>query len=459
MSTGGKFILESLLNPNAQENILINMARLRKTIDERCPEKPFFSELYTHCSYIKKMYKPMIPMAFEYNSIPSDNGDLQFGSESRFLLIQYGDFQSEMILEINLGAVQCVLPTDTCAYVDFLGHRIMEAVRMEFAGNKVDEYSYDAYNVYYNFMVPEDKRDVWLDMVGQERPKIVLAPIGDAQARQAIYMVNGPQTPRNAQPALTLYIPIIFQFSRNLSSALFSGKIPVGQRYLYVKLPRVQDILYGTGLFNTPAITGRLWVNQVFIDPNIKKIILPGPYRNFIRFYKEQRIAVNVSGVEKLETIRYPTEHLFVGIRPAANVGSPTNWWRFHNAAVIPMTFPGFLPPNQLVFNTAAAVDPDPNILTMRFLSKNTEITREAGTGIYTKVFPFQKARSGDPGLMFFSFSAELGDKLAGYYNLNAMREFYIDFTAKNSGELYVMAICLNWLEIDDRGAVSLKFK
>jgi hypothetical protein len=185
---------------------------------------------------------------------------------------------------------------------------------------------------------------------------------------------------------------------------------------------------------------------------------MPGTYRNFIRVFKEHRVGVGTSGIERLERIRFPVEHLFFGIKPLTNNG-PTTWWRFHAVNAVNTVYPVRIPPNQLAYNTTTLLQPVPNILTAKFLAKNTEINRDSRVGLLTRVFPFQKAQSGDEGIMFFSFADKISqDEFNGYYNLSQMREFYIRFTAQVPGELYVLAVCLNWVDIGESGAVSLRF-
>ena len=461
MSTGGKYIIESTTYAK-QDEILLN----RKLLDAKIKEQycgPFLLGLNTHATFIKKYYKPIVPVAYEYRAEMAETGNLGFGT-NRFSLQQYGDFTGAVVLSCRLSGLAALSPLDRCAYVDLLGHKLISKVVLEIGGNKIDEYTGEAYNVYYNYFVPEDKRAAWLHSVGQEVPEQVYVQQDDGDLyREQKNIVFGPQTPKPAHDTVQLNIPIIFDCFLRKTSSLFSAKIPFGLRFLYITLN--PDIFYGIdggggGAITPPTITGNIIVENIFMDPQVVSALKTGTYRSLVRVFKENTYSVLPGETNiKLDQLRFPTEHIYFGVRPAVNTG-PTDWWRFHSTNPLAATFPVRIPPNQLAFRTVNVFRPTTTITDIMFLTKNTEIVRRDKTEFYNCVQPLAKSRSPhDTGLLLYSFARDTHtDEPTGFYNISNEREFYIKFTAATTGTLYVMGYSLNWIEINETGITIIKY-
>lgn len=472
MTTGGKYIIENLYEGTRADEFMLNVKLLNDTIDRRCINKPILQDLATHESYVKKYYKPIMPMAFEFQALQAETGNLIDGSMNRFSLLQYGDFQCEMILEVNISEVSTVSPLDRCGYFDFPGHRLLKYVGIDFAGNIIDEYSSDAYNVFYNYFVPEDKKISWLRAVGQEVPQTVYVQQStDDNWREAKQVVSGHQTLKRQHGPLRMFIPIIFDMSRKLHTSLFSAKIPYGQRFLKLNLTALSDLIYvqnngGGGALNMPKISGQLWVNHVFIDTRIKSLLLPGRYVTLMRVFKEQRVLLDQGdNLIRLDQLRYPCEHIYFGLRPTANTAHDT-WWRFHNTLADTITVPvrvpsGIIPPNQLAFLTTPIMSSRMPVNELQFLSKNAEITRVASNNFYSVLMPYVKSIGPrDDGLMLHSFARDtVTDEPTSYFNISTSREFFIKINVNTAGELYILTYNWNWMIIDNAGSVTLRYK
>jgi len=157
MSTGGKYILETNLRGGVQESILFNLNLLNQRLKTACD--PVLVDISdTHANFVKSYHKPVLPMAYEFRADQSESGGVVLGATNTFSLPLYGDFMCELVFRVRISGLRAVNPIDKCGFVDYIGHRLMERVQMDFAGNIVDEYTYDAYNVYYNYFLPEKKK-------------------------------------------------------------------------------------------------------------------------------------------------------------------------------------------------------------------------------------------------------------------------------------------------------------
>lgn len=468
MSTGGKYVLETNMQGEKQETYLYNYALLAERLSEKCSGPLLLNLATTHSSFVKKYYKPVVPVSYEFRSDQiNDGGNITAGTWNTFSLPLVGDFQCEMILRVRLEGLAVTNPIDRCAFVDFPGHRLMQHVQMEFSGNVVDEYTSNAYNVYYNYFVPADKRLAWLRAVGQETPvKAYLQQQPENTWREERKILNGHQTPKPAHGPLELNIPIIFDFSRKQHASFFSAKVPFGQRFLKIRLAPLSRLFYvedrgGGGGVVQPTITGELWTNQIFMPPEIVTRLASGTYRSLVRVFKEEIFSVTPGlSTHKCDSLRFPIETLYFGVRPTANTG-PTNWWKYHAESPIQATWPVCIQPNQLAFNTVTINTPTPSVAAVRFLSRNTEITRPAHDTFFSVLQPWVKAWAPrDPGLQILCFARDTyTDDPTAFFNVSIEREFVIEYNALVAGDFYIMAYCLNFLEIGPDGIVSIKYK
>jgi hypothetical protein len=74
---------------------------------------------------------------------------------------------------------------------------------------------------------------------------VTSAPTSASQtARRLTQIVNGPQTPQATQPALHLWIPLIFWFNRDPRLSIASVSIPYGQRFITVDIENQNNVLF-----------------------------------------------------------------------------------------------------------------------------------------------------------------------------------------------------------------------
>lgn len=491
MSKGGRYILQQNEDGTVQDIITLNLSLLEKRLDEirkkNCESavKPLYlSELAEkHNVFVKKYYKPVLPVAYEWTNEPLDSGfSFVFGGTNRFLLPLYGDFIGETILYFKFSGLSTVSPLDKCGYYDFLGHRIMQYVSLEFSGDIIDEYYSDAYNMYYNYHVPQDKKKSWLRAVGQEFPEeAILRQSSTDEVREVKNILCGPQTAKRTHDVVELWIPILFDYSIKPHCALFSAAIPVGQRYINVTAPSLSSLIYvedngGGGNIIPPTVECSMWINQFFIHPAIVNDLKKSEFRTTIRTFKTQFIAANTSGSQKLDLIRLQAEDIYIGLRPNINTG-PSNWWRFHTAIPQNITYPVRVPftgpADQLTFAQAKLYKPQSSLTSLSFTSHGIQLNNVASRGFYNIVQPLCKSIApSDIGLLMYTFAQKNNqtvfpdisenDDITSYYNISNQREFYLDYTADSAalpGTIVVIARVINWLIINLNGRVEIKYK
>ena len=113
-----------------------------------------------------------------------------------------------------------------------------------------------------------------------------------------------------------------------------SVSIPYGQRFIEIDFANANQILQQLHAYN-PALdapgsnpvpvpdmsTCELWINNIFVNPEIHDIFIKRIGFSLIRVHRRQLIRVNkASDNLLLNQLKWPIETLYLGIRPTANI-------------------------------------------------------------------------------------------------------------------------------------------
>lgn len=200
-------------------------------------------------------------------------------------------------------------------------------------------------------------------------------PFPTKSFKKAEQIYSGLQTPQagHASGAVILWTPLWFWFNTDVHLAIPSAAIPFNNRYIRFRTARKADILSvapgnllysvtvegfttDTGVYaganpkinfitersvpvlaNGSVLTGgdvgsiELYINNLFIQPEIHEMFIKRIGFSMIRIYLEQTLDVNTSSVDNLmQMFKYPIEYFFVGGLPDANLASDVAWRDWH---------------------------------------------------------------------------------------------------------------------------------
>jgi hypothetical protein len=485
MSTGGIFQL--IANDGAQDKLLMATELLNRRLKEihrlRCkhpairdPTPTLVDIERTHILFINSHFKPFVAVGYEYTKIGVDQGVARLGSEVTFSIPQYGDFFNDMVFHVQLTGLTTI-PGNQVRYCEFLGHRLVQRVRFEVNGNFLDEYDSEVHNFHYAFTVEEGKRTAWKRNVGQEvpQPAYLTQNPGVDEYREVKQIVNGPQTPKATHQIVDLWIPLLFWFNADPRLAIPSVSIPYGQRFIRILLASPDLIAQGTpaAIFTPPVLaTTELYINNIFVNPEIHDIFIKRVGFNLIRVHRQQKITIN-SGTDsiKLDSLKYPTETLYIGARPQINNNSMEDWDRYHfvtnNLITYPTAIPNPIPPpaNLLAFTDAHWKTATRVLDTIKLELHAIEIYHETPTEFFNSYLPYTYGNSrihspDDIGMYMVTFNLYPGSyQPSGHLNLSRSREFFLTYKSAIASpavpcDLVIIAIAINFLLVSDGSAV-----
>lgn len=431
----------------------------------------------THILFMNAHFKPFVAIGYEYQSIGVSQGKAAFGQIATYSIPQFGDFFHDMTLHIQLTNLTVGPASTQVRYCDFLGHRLLKLVQFEVNGNILDFYDSDLYNFHYNFFVPPNKQIAWNNCVGQEIPKLATLtqqPGFDA-FREAKFILDGPQTPKTIHPVVDMWIPLLFWFNTDPRLMIPSVSIPYGQRFINVTFALASEICQGlpTTDFTAPNITvADLWINNIFVNPEIHDIFIRRIGFQMIRVHRYQRLPLQTNADQiRLDQLKWPVETLYLGVKPDVNVGTMEDWWKFHFVVDVTTPFPvaqlNPLPPPTYIVAIGLGTWKQANRVLDSFSLETHGVQLYVTTPVefFNFYVPYNYGGSNitspiDIGAYMVTFNLYPGAyQPSGHINLSNTREFFFIYnsavlSAVVTGTLVVYAICINFLLVSDGSAV-----
>lgn len=382
-----------------------------------------------------------------------------------------------------------------------------------------------------------------------------IAPVNASlTARKEVQVVHGPQTPKVSQPELDMWIPLHFWFNKDPRLSIASVSIPYGQRFITIELEAQDKIVYtapgnlflqlttevvtnvdGTSGGNTivdyqrfqtrePVLVPNstlntsqgisamdLYINNIFVNPEIHDIYIKRIGFSLIRVYRFQKTNQNTeSGDQLLSNLKWPIETMWAGMRPKFNIANPVynglsvssgnknvwrDWHRFtrlnDNVCYEVAKSSSLLPTTQAVptdtaYNNTAFQDSTvqsgrcvfpvetKTLTTVKITAHGIDIYKDYASEFFADYQPYHYGGYNvvtpeDKGALMINFCLYPGTyQPSGHINISRAREFYFAYTsafvgvvdsndpqgAVAEGELIVVASAINFLLISDGSAV-----
>jgi hypothetical protein len=251
-----------------------------------------------------------------------------------------------------------------------------------------------------------------------------------------------------------------------------------------------------------------LYINNIFVNPEIHDIYIARVGFSLVRVYREHITATNQTGTDEklLSQLKWPIEYMFGGIRPAFNARanntqawrdwhrltrmvdaysntpqySETSYYAIGNTAAIPPLIPtpgtGPAPANGAsVYGHASLIAnvtndeyaiPVASATSLTLTAHGVPVYDSFDTTMFNSYMPYHYGKNAiitpkDPGAFFINFALLPRTKYqpSGHLNISRARETYLKWTssyvtASSIADMLITAIALNFLLITDGSAV-----
>lgn len=342
--------------------------------------------------------------------------------------------------------------------------------------------------------------------------------------REESACVDGPQTPKYQQPILDLWVPLKFWFNQDPRLAIPSVSIPFGQRFISTELaPQNMLVSEEPGLYvkqtiDSGAVTGppaavnkrtityrpwvspgtisdislsrvELYVNNIFVNPEVHDIYIKRIGFTLIRVYRQQRSTTNAEGHDEqlLSQLKWPIEYMYLALRPSWNISdmNPKQWRDWHKMSKVnevvstdytysetPLDDKGALAAGTLGYQSSVGkIAPTTwakELKTVDNISLHAHgvpIHDNFPLPFFNAYVPYHYGSSAiitpnDEGVFMINFALyPRSYQPSGHLNISRAREFFISWSSRyvsstTPAELLVVAIAINFLLITDGSAV-----
>lgn len=436
----------------------------------------------SHIVFVNATFKPYVSIAHEYSkTLP--RGIPTLGQSFKFTMPVYGEFVNDAVVHIRLDNFGAISNLDKVRYVEMLGHRLMKNTRFKLNEVTLDEYTSDRYNIHWQYKVPVGKESAYLRTIGQETPVqgyVTAEPAVD-EVREYRMIGDGPQTFKNRQPAIDLWIPLLFWF-KDTHTALPNFLFPYGQTDIEIELENEANLVaysvYSgatTSIYTPPTITQcELYLNHIFIDPAIHNVFMKRFSFQLIRVSRTHKISGirNSEDSVHLQQLKWPVECMFVAFRPTANLANSQKWHR--NTAITDRNYrvPVVTGGNLVQINSVVYFNEAPVVETIGLKLHDITLYPDLAPTFYNSYLPYQYGANlkapKDLGWNMMNFNFYPNEyQPSGYINVSQGREFYLQYKSAvdpntsepyirndNPVDLIVVADCINFLLVHKNSAV-----
>ena len=347
---------------------------------------------------------------------------------------------------------------------------------------------------------------------------------------------NGPQTPKPIQSPLELWVNLKHWFCKDVRLSIPSVSIPYGQRFISIELESAVNLIYEIpSIYRVPILqylwpttyiyqydivnmgsntmsqypltiqACELYINNIFLNPEIHDIYIRRIGFSLIRVYREQTSRVNNNSDLLLSQLKWPIEYMYVGLRPvwnitnysliASNISPPSiintsgnlltpyAWNKLTDivTANIPLSSsisniivqdtndpPNYMSGNNISYSTTPNdyyYIPVPTVDTMSLVSHGITIYDSFQDLFYNAYTPLKYGdimvnTPSDPGALMINTALFPGTyQPSGHLNISRARETYLQWsssyiTTKTPADVLISATAINFLLVSDGSAI-----
>jgi hypothetical protein len=178
------------------------------------------------------------------------NGNVALGNRVTATISRNGDLIKDMWLEVDLSA-----SADLTDAVYGVGNAMVKQVELEIGGQLIDRQYGEWMNIWSELTVPEGKRAVYDEMVGNHDG----------------FATGAATTTPTTDPKAKLDVPLMFWFNRNPGLALPLIALQYHEVKLNLELSSNAELATTTSTSDVALTSCKLWVDYIFLDTDERR--------------------------------------------------------------------------------------------------------------------------------------------------------------------------------------------
>ena len=272
-------------------------------------------------------------------------GQADFGRRVTCTISRNGDLCYRTYLQVTLPEINQEMKNSNGSFtegvyarwLDFIGEQLVAQVEVEIGGQRIDRQYGDWMHIWNQVTLSKEQQRGYYKMIGNTTALTYITDPTFAPVSGPCSSASGPSqvcAPRNALPETTLYIPLLFWFSKNpgLSLPLIAlqyheVKINLDIRPIGECLWAVGSLTQGAGTatvttaYQQSLIAASLYVDYIFLDTDERRKMAQNPHEYLIeqlQFTGDESVGSSSNKIKL--NFNHPVKELIWVVQPDANV-------------------------------------------------------------------------------------------------------------------------------------------
>jgi len=274
------------------------------------------------------------------------NGQADFGRRVTCTISRNGDLIYKTYLQLTLPEINQSMKNSSgsaqdgvyARWLDFIGEQILAQVEIEIGGQRIDRQYGDWLHIWNQLtQTSEQLRGYW-KLIGNTTALTYITDPSFANITGPCASTGGPQqvcAPRNALPETTLYIPLLFWFSRNPGLALPLIALQYHEVKINIDFRPIGEVLWAVGTLSPSAsgsvtvtsayqqslVAASLYIDYIFLDTDERRKMAQNPHEYLIeqlQFTGDESVGSSSNKIKL--NFNHPCKELIWVVQPDANV-------------------------------------------------------------------------------------------------------------------------------------------
>jgi hypothetical protein len=271
-------------------------------------------------------------------------GQADFGRRVTCTISRNGDLCYRTYLQVTLPEINQDMKNGSGAsegvyarWLDFIGEQLVAQVEVEIGGQRIDRQYGDWMHIWNQVTLSKEQQRGYYKMIGNTTALTYITDPTFAPVSGPCSSASGPSqvcAPRNALPETTLYIPLLFWFSKNpgLSLPLIALQYhevkinldirPIGECLWAVgSLTQTSGTATVTTAYQQSLIAASLYVDYIFLDTDERRKMAQNPHEYLIeqlQFTGDESVGSSSNKIKL--NFNHPVKELIWVVQPDANV-------------------------------------------------------------------------------------------------------------------------------------------
>jgi len=276
------------------------------------------------------------------------SGQADFGRRVTCTISRNGDLAYRTYLQVTLPEINQSMAASGSSsdgvyarWLDFIGEQLIAQVEVEIGGQRIDRQYGDWMHIWNQLTMTSEQLKGYYKMVGHTTQLTYITDPTFAAVSGPCAAAGGPAqvcAPRNALPETTLYVPLLFWFSRNPGLALplialqyHEVKInidfrPIGECLWAVKSLTMTNNTQNTVVsvpqaYQQSLVAASLYVDYIFLDTDERRKMAQNPHEYLIeqvQFTGDESVGSSSNKIKL--NFNHPCKELIWVVQPDANV-------------------------------------------------------------------------------------------------------------------------------------------